>query len=78
MMLKVHVGIEDRMARAGELLSTLLPGERVHRVPGGHKWAPWRALWEKVLKSGTLGDPDSGRGASPTSKSPPEPAEQTE
>jgi pimeloyl-ACP methyl ester carboxylesterase len=55
-------GTEDRMTRAGDLLSSLLPRERVHRVPGGHKWAPWRALWELVLKSGILnGDtPPSG------------------
>jgi pimeloyl-ACP methyl ester carboxylesterase len=48
-------GTEDRMARAGDLLAQLLPAQRVFRVPGGHDWPPWKALWEKILKSGALG-----------------------
>jgi pimeloyl-ACP methyl ester carboxylesterase len=47
-------GREDRFAEAHHLLAGLLPAERVHTLPGGHDWAPWRALWSQWLDRGLL------------------------
>ncbi len=45
-------GHEDRFAGAHELMAAALPAESVHRLPGGHDWATWRALWEVMLDAG--------------------------
>lgn len=44
-------GTEDRRLRdASALLAEALPRERVLRVPGGHEWGPWRALFTEFLE----------------------------
>jgi pimeloyl-ACP methyl ester carboxylesterase len=47
-------GREDRMGQGHRLMSGLLAPGRVAQVPGGHDWAPWRALWQQWLASGPL------------------------
>ncbi len=42
-------GTEDRFAASIELLADALPAERVVRMPGGHDWATWAALWSAML-----------------------------
>lgn len=42
-------GSSDRFVRAHRLLAAELPPEDVVEVPGGHDWAPWRALFEALL-----------------------------
>lgn len=50
-------GAEDRFATAMALLGSRLPAGAVHRVPGDHNWAPWRALWRRFLGLGWLRPP---------------------
>lgn len=47
-------GREDRFAAEHKLLATLLPTDRVHTLPGGHDWLPWRVLWSHWLDRGLL------------------------
>lgn len=47
-------GSDDRFAAGHRMLAGLLPPQRVHTVPGGHDWAPWRALWARWLDGGPL------------------------
>lgn len=47
-------GREDRMGEGHRLMSSLLAPGRVAQVPGGHDWAPWRALWRQWIASGPL------------------------
>jgi pimeloyl-ACP methyl ester carboxylesterase len=47
-------GTRDRFAAACELAAAALPPERSQRVPGGHDWPPWRALWQHWLARGLL------------------------
>ncbi|HZF80153.1 MAG TPA: alpha/beta hydrolase-fold protein [Rubrivivax sp.] len=47
-------GREDRFAEEHKLLAALLPPDRVHMVPGGHDWLPWRGLWSHWLDRGLL------------------------
>lgn len=42
-------GRDDRFADAHRLLAQVLPAERRFDAPGGHDWAPWRALWSAWL-----------------------------
>jgi hypothetical protein len=42
-------GRDDRFAFGDRLLAAALPADRVDTVPGGHDWAPWLALWQRVL-----------------------------
>ena len=44
-------GESDRLNRGHELLSALLPEDRVMRVDGGHGWRVWDPLWPKVLEA---------------------------
>jgi Serine aminopeptidase, S33 len=47
-------GTDDRLAPANEVLAGLLPAAQVRRVPGGHDWPPWRALWAQWLPGAPL------------------------
>ena len=47
-------GREDRFAAEHRLLAQLLPADRLHLLPGGHDWSPWRALWSHWLDRGLL------------------------
>ncbi|HEU4458832.1 MAG TPA: alpha/beta hydrolase-fold protein [Methylibium sp.] len=42
-------GRSDRLAEGHRLLAAALPAPQVLAVPGGHDWAPWRALWSATL-----------------------------
>ena len=42
-------GREDRLGEGHRLLAGILNTEHVSSVPGGHDWAPWRALWAQWL-----------------------------
>lgn len=47
-------GKDDRYAGGAELLTPLLPADRVSAVPGGHDWRTWRSLWKVFLAKGIL------------------------
>jgi pimeloyl-ACP methyl ester carboxylesterase len=42
-------GTDEPMLPSFDVLAAALPDDRVVRVPGGHRWKTWRALWEKIL-----------------------------
>ena len=47
-------GSDDRFAKGLQLMATTVPAGRASTVPGGHDWAPWRALWNGWLERGLL------------------------
>ena len=49
--LAVHLGIgrQDRFGHGHALLAEALPAAAVDAVDGGHDWATWRSLWDRVL-----------------------------
>ena len=49
--LNIHLGYgeSDRYAASFRLLADLLPAERVMSVAGGHDWATWKILWDRLL-----------------------------
>ena len=49
-------GTGDSFAKANGLLARELPPERVFTVEGGHDWKAWRALWERFVGTGALGE----------------------
>jgi enterochelin esterase-like enzyme len=53
-------GTEDRYAPASMLLARQLPGRNVVSVRGGHDWATWLTLWERLLDRNVF----AARGAS--------------
>lgn len=42
-------GKDDRFIAASAMLGSRLPPDRIVTLPGGHDWATWSALWEKLL-----------------------------
>ncbi|HLT38875.1 MAG TPA: alpha/beta hydrolase [Enhygromyxa sp.] len=38
-------GEDDFGARAHDMLAAALPASQVRRIPGGHAWTTWEALW---------------------------------
>jgi pimeloyl-ACP methyl ester carboxylesterase len=42
-------GPDEPMAPSLDLLAASLPADHVFRVPGGHRWKTWQALWEEIL-----------------------------
>ena len=42
-------GLNERMAPSLDLLAEALPADHVARVPGGHRWKTWQALWAELL-----------------------------
>ena len=56
-------GDTDRFVAAHRLRAGVLPAGRSVAVPGGHDWAPWRALWAQWLDRGLL--PSECSAASP-------------
>ena len=42
-------GLDDRFVFSDRLLADVLPPERVFTTDGGHDWAPWLALWQRML-----------------------------
>ena len=47
-------GLRDKFALADSLLAAVIPGNQVFTMAGGHTWPVWRALWERILKSGAF------------------------
>jgi hypothetical protein len=47
-------GAQDRFADGQALMGSTLAADHVDVVPGGHDWAPWRALWARWLDKGVL------------------------
>lgn len=47
-------GSGDRFASGLDLMATTVPPGHASTVPGGHVWAPWRALWNGWLERGLL------------------------
>lgn len=47
-------GEQDRFAAAHRMLAGCLPAQRVWRVPGGHDWATWSALWKAMVEGGII------------------------
>jgi pimeloyl-ACP methyl ester carboxylesterase len=45
-------GTEDEFAPANALLAELLPENHVVRIPGGHDYPTFKALWDRFLGSG--------------------------
>ena len=54
-------GSGDRYAAASEMLERQLPRDQVVSVPGGHDWATWLLLWERLLDAGILSGSDPAR-----------------
>jgi len=48
-ILSLGYGRDEPMAPELDLLAETLPADRVIRVPGGHRWNTWRALWGPIL-----------------------------
>lgn len=42
-------GRDEPMGPSLDLLAASLPANHVFRVPGGHRWKTWQALWEEIL-----------------------------
>lgn len=49
-------GEADRLARADGLLGATLTPAQVFKVPGGHGWASWRALFDQFLERSSFGE----------------------
>lgn len=47
-------GSEDRFTAGLALMATTVPQGHASTVPGGHDWAPWRAVWNGWLERGLL------------------------
>lgn len=50
--LHLAFGSRDKFAPANRLLASVLPGSRVHVLPGRHNWTTWRRLWQRLLVAG--------------------------
>lgn len=61
-------GASDRYAAGQRLLAESLPPERVLTVPGGHDWATWGKLWDRILARGAF--PFAARRAKPVTAAP--------
>lgn len=48
-------GDQDRLGAADRLLADLMPADHVLSQPGGHNWATWRPLWQRVLATAPIG-----------------------
>jgi pimeloyl-ACP methyl ester carboxylesterase len=53
-------GRSDRMALSLDLLAESLPAGDVIRVPGGHGWRAWHALWAEILSRRLFDEPKTG------------------
>jgi pimeloyl-ACP methyl ester carboxylesterase len=48
-ILYLGYGRDEPMVPELDLLADSLPADRVIRLPGGHRWNTWRALWAAIL-----------------------------
>jgi pimeloyl-ACP methyl ester carboxylesterase len=51
----IGYGADDRFAQANALWATALPPGHRYVVEGGHDWRTWKALWERFLDTGVVG-----------------------
>ena len=65
-IIRLAYGTEDRAAGPHALLAAALPPNRVHTLPGGHRWEVWSRLWDSVLQTWRL--PATRVGAGPTTR----------
>lgn len=47
-------GNDDRLRPSLDPFAARLPADHVVRLPGGHRWATWRAVWSAMLEAGAL------------------------
>jgi pimeloyl-ACP methyl ester carboxylesterase len=47
-------GNDDRLRPSLDPVAAKLPPDHVVRVPGGHRWGTWRAVWSAMLDAGAL------------------------
>lgn len=45
----IGYGTDDRFAPASAMLAERLPARQVVSIPGGHDWATWSTLWDRLL-----------------------------
>jgi pimeloyl-ACP methyl ester carboxylesterase len=50
-------GRNEPMGPSLDLLADSLPADHVIRVPGGHRWNTWQALWEEILSRHLFDEP---------------------
>jgi len=50
-------GRNESMGPSLDLLADSLPADHVIRVPGGHRWNTWQALWEEILSRHLFDEP---------------------
>jgi pimeloyl-ACP methyl ester carboxylesterase len=53
-LLYIGYGTRDRLAPFPGLFDGLLPADRLLSAPGGHDWAPWKAMWVDALERAPL------------------------
>ena len=53
-------GRNEPMGPSIDLLAESLPADEVIRVPGGHRWNTWQALWEEILSRHLFDGPKAG------------------
>jgi pimeloyl-ACP methyl ester carboxylesterase len=58
-------GRNEPMAPSLELLAESLPASHVVRVPGGHRWNTWQALWAELLSRQLFDEPKAATTALP-------------
>lgn len=53
--LTIGYGDRDGLQPFAPLMAGILPPERLLSAPGGHDWAPWKAMWGQALDRVPLG-----------------------
>jgi pimeloyl-ACP methyl ester carboxylesterase len=56
-VLYLGYGRDEQMTPSLDLLAESLPASHVARVPGGHRWKTWQALWSELLSRGIFAQP---------------------
>jgi pimeloyl-ACP methyl ester carboxylesterase len=71
--LDLGYGLDEPMGPSLDVLAASLPSDHVVRVPGGHRWKTWRALWEDMLDRHVFDAPVQRAGglSSPAGAAPP-------
>jgi len=54
-------GRDEGMTPSLDLLAESLPAGHVARVPGGHRWKTWQALWAELLSRQFFDEPQARR-----------------
>jgi hypothetical protein len=64
--LHLGYGRKEEMTPSLDLLADSLPPSHVARIPGGHRWKTWQALWTELLPRQIFDNPKAGTMALPT------------